>query len=123
MTWDDWSDLEVTVKICEVYGINFEIIQGVVICSVKHKGDNVISISGSVDYCNNPADMWPIIIKHGICLTSPTKGRKSVNWSASWNEDGGKWSSGDIAFGDKNPLRAAAIVFLMIKGVKPDERI
>jgi hypothetical protein len=61
---------------------------------------------------NSWADMGPIILQYGICLTSPTVGTKSKQWSASWNEDGGRWSSGDIVAGHENPLRAAAIVFL-----------
>lgn len=114
MTWDDWSDLQVTVKICEVYGINFEIIQGVVICSVKHQGDNVISISGSVDYCNNPADTWPIIVDNNMWIQPDMVG------DGFWH----CYDCEEIATAkDKNPLRAAAIVFLMMKGVKPDERI
>lgn len=126
-TWDDLSDSEVSNAILKIVSPSFEQIS----LSLKAKFDheNRIQQTGVLatksfrivkpDYCNNHADMWPIICDNGICLISPTKGRKSRLWSASWNEDGGKWSSGDIVFGDKNPLRAAAIVFLMINGVNP----
>lgn len=67
-----------------------------------------------LDYCNNPAFSWPIILSEGICITSPLKHKAKHFWYASWNEDGGRWSSGDLGFSDKNPLRAAMIVFLMM---------
>lgn len=67
------------------------------------------------DYCNNPSDAWPIIVKHGISLT----------------QDYGEWESEaclDLPVGahgtdelcsvggiDKNPLRAAMIAFLLLK--------
>lgn len=67
------------------------------------------------DPCNNPADAWPIIVKHGISLT----------------HDYGEWESEaclDLPVGahgtdelcsvggiDKNPLRAAMIAFLLLK--------
>ncbi|MFP7606813.1 phage protein NinX family protein [Serratia quinivorans] len=67
------------------------------------------------DYCNDPADAWPIIVKHGISLT----------------HDYGEWESEaclDLPVGahgtdelcsvggiDKNPLRAAMIAFLLLK--------
>ncbi|MAK38208.1 MAG: hypothetical protein CMC15_18765 [Flavobacteriaceae bacterium] len=82
------------------------------VAMVKIKGcDEIVRFNP----CNDPDDAWPIILEYGICITSPTVGRKKKIWSASWNEDGGRWSSGDIKHGDKNPLRAAMICFLMMK--------
>lgn len=104
-TWDDWSDKDVNKAVEKITGMYCEDVDGRYV--------------QTCDYCNNWSDIGPIIVDYGICLTSPTKGRKTANWSASWNEDGGRWSSGDIVFGDKNPLRAAAIVFLEMNGVKP----
>ncbi|CAI2002878.1 Protein of uncharacterised function (DUF2591) [Serratia ficaria] len=70
---------------------------------------------GKFNPCNNPADAWPIIVKHGISLT----------------HDYGEWESEaclDLPVGahgtdelcsvggiDKNPLRAAMIAFLLLK--------
>lgn len=115
-TWDDWSDFDLSFKVASLIKLR--------LCNGQHYKPKV-SFWNDDGYCtmfniNNPADIWPIISENGICLISPTKGRKSSLWSASWNEDGGKWSSGDIIFGDKNPLRAAAIVFLMMNGVNPE---
>jgi hypothetical protein len=79
------------------------------------------TIMKSVDFINNPADMWPLIVENGICLTSPTAGRRLKRWSASWDEDGGKWASGGIVCSNENPLRAGAIVFLMMKDAKNEK--
>ena len=58
-----------------------------------------------VDYCNNPADAWPIIMANRIALYPASAGDK---WAA-------HYSNWDIAHADKNPLRAAMIVFLMMQ--------
>ena len=64
------------------------------------------------DYCNDPAVMMPIVIKEKINLISST----GDLWGASWNDGGGKWSIDDYKHHHKNPLRAAAIVYLKMKG-------
>jgi hypothetical protein len=67
------------------------------------------------DYCNSWADMGAIILNYGICLMSPIHKSTNDKWEASWNESGGRWNGGgDIRFRHKNPLRAAAIVYLMM---------
>ncbi|MGO4744000.1 phage protein NinX family protein [Serratia quinivorans] len=87
---------------------------------IEHDGrvkfrDTSGRIQGTKDYCNNPADAWPIIVNHGISLT----------------HDYGEWESEaclDLPVGahgtdelcsvggiDKNPLRAAMIAFLLLK--------
>ena len=59
------------------------------------------------DYCNNPSDAWPIIVENGVCITSPAV-------------DGERWramiytSNKNYSWSDRNPLRAAMIVFLMM---------
>ena len=58
-----------------------------------------------VDYCNNPSDAWPIIMRNKISIF-PT-GLESDIWRAeSYFIDCVKHS---------NPLRAAKIVFLMMR--------
>ena len=65
---------------------------------------------------NNYCGLWEkagnIIYEKGICLTSPIKPREK--WTASWFIEGGNWSVNDFTVSDKNPLRAAMIVFLMM---------
>lgn len=57
------------------------------------------------DYCNNPADAWPIIQINKICITHHAK-----DWE--WHCYANGLSQNVI---HKNPLRAAMIVFLMMK--------
>lgn len=58
------------------------------------------------DQCNNPADAWPIIV--GSMISIRPVGNDGQLWEAS-GMDGMK------ADYDKNPLRSAMIVFLMMK--------
>lgn len=72
----------------------------------------VMEISGldsfkAKDYCNSPADAWPIIVEERIRL-NPILYTK---WIA---ED----YLEDFSFTDINPLRAAMIVFLMMQESK-----
>ena len=57
-----------------------------------------------VDYCNNPADAWPIIEQNKISLTYH---HSRGHWSAIFNHE-------NISM-HGSPLRAAMIVFLMMK--------
>ena len=61
------------------------------------------------DYCNNPADAWPIIQANGICI-----GYDGMSWDASCNlQNIGPIS--DWKSHPEKPLRMAMIVFLMMK--------
>jgi len=64
--------------------------------------------SKCIDYCNNPADAWPIIVANEIGVVPS----KSSNTYA-WDLRGGMLKG--IKHVDDNPLRAAMIVFLMMK--------
>ena len=78
----------------------------------KHRPDVQIFHSNGLyshkDYCNHPADAWPIIVENAITVACS----KKIN-STAWD------SSKGLAYGavahDQNPLRAAMIVFLMMK--------
>lgn len=61
------------------------------------------------DYCNNPADAWPIILSSKIGLTPPMH---DENWEAMTFDRGGYVNKNEY---DKNPLRAAMVVFLMMQ--------
>ena len=65
-----------------------------------------------IDYCNNPSDAWPIIESNLICLMADVFCEP---------QDGGKWIA-QPAYGwqhervrNDNPLRAAMIMYLMMK--------
>ncbi len=80
-------------------------------------GSNGIQTYPMPDYCNNPADAWPIIVENRI----------SLNWSEtekSWCAHvGGVMTEGCWCWDDdpshhhdgSNPLRAAMVTFLMMK--------
>lgn len=55
------------------------------------------------DFCNNPSDAWGVIFKNKISIDS-------------WH-DSDEWTAdrGPIYASGENPLRAAMIVFLMMK--------
>lgn len=57
------------------------------------------------DYCNSWADMGPVIYDSGISITQVEE--KCAEWIVFLF-----WS--DLEITDKNPLRAAAIVYLMM---------
>ena len=64
--------------------------------------------NGLHDYCNNPADAWPIIVGKQISLIS-----RCAN--GEWKAQLHLGRDGIFDSLDKNPLRAAMIVFLMMK--------
>ncbi|MBX9484493.1 DUF2591 domain-containing protein [Yersinia enterocolitica] len=72
--------------------------------------DKVMVGAGQKDYCNNPADAWPIIFRERITLTPKVTGYE-------WDAISPVILNDDIEHlhTDKNPLRAAMIVFLMMK--------
>lgn len=66
-----------------------------------------------IDYCNNPADAWTIIVDNEISLNS-----YSGTWEASYEYDApiGAFGTDELftkAVEGKNPLRTAMIAFLM----------
>ncbi|MDP8797534.1 DUF2591 family protein [Serratia marcescens] len=70
-------------------------------------GDGEIVSIVCADYCNNPADAWPIIVESGIGVAPNKKDPYA------WDLSGGMLRG--IKHSDANPLRAAMIVFLMMK--------
>lgn len=61
------------------------------------------------DYCNKPADAWPIITKNKISIYAMSKADKRGAWGAEAFHPNDAYSFND------NPLRAAMIVFLMMQ--------
>lgn len=113
-TWDDWSDFEINKAVVCALGLK--------ILSIWTVNPNVFITLGSseaskkVDYCNNPADMWPIILENNIVLT-PCMGA-NIGDATGYSEHQNPVIS---EFNDNSKaLRAAAIVFLMMNGVNPE---
>jgi len=68
------------------------------------EGKNTVKLP---DYCNNPADAWPIIKEFGIGIIPYKKGQSEA-WRVSHGLINGTTK-------DANPLRAAMIVFLQMQ--------
>lgn len=112
MIWDDWSDEDINrAMTCIVYNCHgWELTKNGTAyyhCGIDSSGYYIQEI---IDFCNSPEEMWPIILENRINLNAyddPDQG-----WSATT----------DTSFfvDSDNPLRAAAIVFLMMNGVKPE---
>lgn len=67
--------------------------------------------NGLHDYCNNPADAWPIITENRIgIIPAPDAGK----WKSAHREVGEDDTPYHFTQSD-NPLRTAMIVFLMMK--------
>jgi len=73
------------------------------------KDGEVLRCAETLDYCNNPSDMMPLVFEKGISLVYMDE----------------EYEAHSLCCGDevnntlhKNPLRAAAIVYLLIKGEK-----
>ena len=107
MNYEEMSDLQINLLVANTIGVDAAENSGVVFGAVKHEVDNVVSVIGVVDYCNNPSDAMPILIEMKI-------GFKWVNGSCTASSvlRGYHESTSD------NPLRAAMIVFLMMEDAK-----
>ena len=104
MNYEEMSDLQINLLVANAIGVDAAENSGVVFGAVKHEGDNVVSVMGVVDYCNNPSDAMPILIAMKI-------GFKWVN---------GTCTASSVLCGyhestSDNPLRAAMVVFLMMQ--------
>lgn len=116
-TWKDWSDAEISKEVAALNGLTV----GNKLTSMRNNSSATVNNGGGfwyeVDYCNNWLDMGPIIVEHGIELSPLFSG----GWCASsikyytYEED----PVYGIQHVHKNPLRAAAIVFLEMNGFKP----
>lgn len=73
--------------------------------------------NGVHDYCNNPADAWPIIHQHGISIAFDKNEDEWLAWGdfAFDQVDWGMKREPEVACAHASPLRAAMIVFLMMK--------
>lgn len=101
------SDFEINKAVAACLGAEVQEWNGKIFGGVERKIDNVTSVIGVIDYCNNPSDAWPIIVSmiSGGCIVQMLKAGVIVTLQG----------GGRIQVMDKNPLRVAMIVFLMMK--------
>ena len=105
MNYSEMSDFEINELVAEACGL----------VNVRRAyadyWEDKNSVAHSIDYCNNPSDAWPIILENEISVIFDTG---SIMASRSVAFDGPFCSTEGNVF-DLNPLRAAMIVFLMMK--------
>ena len=106
MSCEEMTDTEINYCVATALGLNPDI-NGVSVFFLTHEGD-----IKWVDYCNNPSDAWLIIMENQITLFSPDYNKGDHDWRAElYDRD-----EGIFDFTCINPLRAAMIVFLMMRG-------
>ena len=103
--YSNMSDFEINKAVAACLGVEVQEWNGKVFGGIDRNIDNVTSVVGVIDYCNNPSDAWPIINRERIGVY-PSEGPEFMPWIAAKNA---------ISVTDKNPLRAAMIVYLMMK--------
>ncbi len=115
MSYEEKSDPEINAEVtCIVFGLQgwefSENTQCFYHCGLD---GNETHTQGVIDFCNNPNDAWPIIFDTGISLESDDIFNEShkagVSIWAAYNPERSHYHH-------TNPLRAAMITFLMMKG-------
>jgi len=108
MNYEEMSDFEINGYVSmRMHGFSWiEFVDG---CASHVKCGNECSPGFAMievpDYCNNPSDAWPIIVANRINVYA-SEGPDFMPWMA---------GCGGIMVSNKNPLRAAMIVFLMMQ--------
>lgn len=116
MSWDDWSDLDVSAKVADILGLAWYVSPGRFGSKCWLLGDTYKDCGIELpNYCQSWSDIGPLIDKHGILLSSThCPAGSGLVYTADSNDrvhDAG-WQP--------SYCRAAAIVFLMMNGVKSD---
>lgn len=107
MDYSKLSDADINVEVGERLGWNAKFI---------HPDDSVTfrddlgRLRGKKNYCNNPADAWPIIVANRIALMPDASEHGAHQW---WDAQSSCRAHG-IQY-QANPLRAAMIVYLMMQ--------
>lgn len=111
MDYSKLSDFEINKQVLAIKS-------GIKPLGYSHNADErsagLVDVSGNYhwfDFCNNAADAWPIIEKHGITLAFDGSDWWATS-DACW-VDGCEWQiEGEIS---RKPLRAAMICYLMMQ--------
>lgn len=126
MDYSQLSDFEINsavhnAKLKEPYALVF--MGDDRIAWTKENGDQIITDkvpytkNGVHDYCNNPADAWPIIVENKISTMWMTSEKEWCAWAKGDLEEG-TWDWGNVPdyyFDCESQLRAAMIVFLQMQ--------
>jgi len=108
MNYEEMSDFEINGYVSmHMHGFSWiEFVDG---CASHVKCGNERSPGFAMievyDYCNNPSDAWPIITANRVNVYA-SEGPDFMPWMA---------GCGGFMVSNKNPLRAAMVVFLMMQ--------
>ena len=94
--YNELSDFEINKRVAVAHGID---------CSGINSESMMWQYNLPKDYCNNPADAWPIIVSNKMSICYHEEHEK---WFADTDTDDSPMAI------NNNPLRAAMIVFLMM---------
>lgn len=100
--YSDLHDQQINILVCKALGLEMSGYARIITLD-----DATVLLSDNetlVDYCNNPADAWPIIVENRILI-------KPILYTKWMAED----YLEDVSSCHENPLRAAMIVFLMMQ--------
>lgn len=106
MDYSKMSDFEINMKVAELF-LDYDSIS-----QLPHIGMSVHWGDGAnwhtYNPCNNPADAWPIVSEHNIAVV-PYRHTLPQAWPTAFG------MVSKFTTEDKNPLRAAMIVFLKMQ--------
>lgn len=111
MDYSQLHDAQINMMVCKALGQELSSYARILM-----QDDATILLSDNetlVDYCNNPADAWPIILKNCISLVWDCAEDASYDW---WNAFD-QFDDYRVQY-QSNPLRAAMIVLLMMQDAK-----
>lgn len=112
--YSKWSDAQISQKV--FFWVNGDILPNGGLAHISNDSFFYFGSNGlkkSFDPCNNPADAWPIILENRISIMQEIKCDCAAFGGFSMHHSGqADW---DVCACDKNPLRAAMIVFLMMQ--------
>ncbi|EPN9607715.1 phage protein NinX family protein [Cronobacter malonaticus] len=107
MDYSQLSDQEINLLVAKIQHPDKTFIES------KTRSPSVVMLNHInmwIDYCNNPADAWPIIHGNGISIDYD-----GIDWMAYHCSCASIKYSNPIEEHPGKPLRAAMIVFLMMK--------
>lgn len=108
MDYETASDFEINKRLAEWLDCDFHCDGEVLFVSKKHDGNNILSVSGCVNFCLNWNDIMPIAIDLNVSFEPTFEGAYVASQVLKYNFDGSVQSY-DFQSLDKSPQRAITI--------------
>jgi hypothetical protein len=116
MIYENMSDLEIAARVLYARKISHTIEHKT--CFIDNGYEDGACVYTAFDPCNNPKDAWPIILENNITLHHNwnEKGKYTAIGIKTTERDLGSYhESVEVTLDKGKELRAAMIVFLMMK--------